>query len=497
LEQAEQPGVRLKPARAGAVDVGSESGQRFAPEGRAMGTDAARREGIGKHLGAARAEVAATWAALVLVVAFAGGCGDAPGSSTQHAWLELGPDGERIVRAITSEASCPTLEVDGRQVAMQVRAAPSPPAFPVLTCESVIAADATDAAVGGAALPLPHATVQRLAVIGDTGCRIETGHTIQACNDPTAWPFAGLAHAVAELVSWFTGEPVRPSLGDLAHAVAALDPDLIVHVGDYLYRESPCPDGDAGCAGSPYGYNWATIEADFFQPAEPLLRAAPLVLTRGNHESCNRAGPVWFRFFDPRPYEPACVDYTEPYAVEVGGLTFLMFDSSNASDTSVDPAQVAIYRQELATMATLAGPRSFVVTHRPFWAIGNGAKMGAPEQLFEDNPTLQAASGNELPAGVEAVLSGHIHFFQLLSFVEPRVPQVVVGNSGTELDPAVTTPLAGLEIAGATVASGATLDQFGFATMEPQDDGWAFTLRDMSGDVLRQCTIAGLQTSCS
>ena len=109
---------------------------------------------------------------------------------------------------------------------------------------------------------------------------------------------------------------------------------------------------------------------------------------------------------------------------------------------------------------------------------------------------MQAASENQLPSGVEAVLSGHVHLFQLLSFEQAWVPQLVVGNSGTDLDPAVTTPLDGLEIAGATVAHGETLDQFGFTTMEADGAGWRLTVRDMGGDVLRECTLSGTQASC-
>lgn len=443
------------------------------------------------------AAVIGAWAVCVTALAAVSGCSDAPSGSTDHAWLELGPGGERIARIITTDTTCPALEVDGRTVTMQVRALPDPPMFPVLTCEAIVPAEAAHATIGDAVLPLPRATTERIAVIGDTGCRIEDGHVSQACNDPSAWPFAGLAHAVAEVVAWLTGEPAHGDFKNLARSIAALDPDLIVHVGDYLYRESPCPEGDPGCADSPYGYNWETIEADFFAPAEPLFRTAPIALTRGNHESCNRAGAVWFRFLDPRPYDPDCVNYNEPYAIEVGGLQLLMFDSSNASDTSVDPAQVAVYRLQLDEMRRLAGPRSFVVTHRPFWVFGHAGEMDGQEVLFRDNPTLQAASENQLPSGVEAVLSGHVHLFQLLSFDQARVPQLVVGNSGTELDPAVTTPLDGLEIAGATVAVGETLDQFGFATMEAAGAGWHLTVRDMGGGVLRECTIAGTQVGCS
>ena len=66
---------------------------------------------------------------------------------------------------------------------------------------------------------VPAPDPQRILVLGDTGCRIK-GTFVQACNDPVAWPFAGLAKAAA-----------------------ALKPDLVIHLGDYLYRESPCPAG--------------------------------------------------------------------------------------------------------------------------------------------------------------------------------------------------------------------------------------------------------------
>ncbi len=105
-------------------------------------------------------------------------------------------------------------------------------------------------------LPLPEGPIRRIAVIGDTGCRVNDWEKkYQACNDPEAWPFAQVAQAVAD---W--------------------DPDLIVHVGDYLYRESPCPEGMAGCQGNPHGDNWATWDADFFTPAASAPRRRALDL---------------------------------------------------------------------------------------------------------------------------------------------------------------------------------------------------------------------------
>jgi hypothetical protein len=453
---------------------------------------AGRRDGVRRE----RGTIGKTALLACLTIAVLAGCSDAPPESRDYAWLELGPGGERLARLITTAETCPPIEVDGEKLAMQVRALPSPPDFPVLTCEAVVSPDAQDASVTGLVLPLPRDTVGRIAVIGDTGCRVQDGMTPQACNDPNAWPFPGLASTVSELISWLTGRPQQRYLSDLASSVAETDPDLIIHVGDYLYRYSPCPEGDSGCAGSPSGFNWQTIATDFFAPAEPMFRKAPLALTRGNHESCNAAGEVWFRFFDPQPYDPTCVNYTEVYAIEVGGLTLLMLDSSNAMDT-VMQSQVALYQQQFARLYQLAGPRSFLVTHRPLWGVANSAPKGQPEQLMVENVTLQASSGNELPPSVQAVLSGHVHVYQLLSFDPPRAPQMIVGNSGTSLAQIVTSPLAGLDVAGANVAVGDTLDEFGFVTLEASGaDDWRLTLRDFGGSTLQECTVAGFRVSC-
>jgi hypothetical protein len=150
-----------------------------------------------------------------------------------------------------------------------------PSSFPVLVCERQLPAGAARASVGGHTLPLLRHAVRRIVVVGDTGCVVQNAG-VQACNDAAAWPFARLAAAAA-----------------------AKKPDLVTHVGDYLSRENACPDGNAKCRGSPWGYGWDAWSADFFAPARDLLAAAPWVFVRGNHESCNRAGQGWWRFLDP------------------------------------------------------------------------------------------------------------------------------------------------------------------------------------------------------
>ena len=92
------------------------------------------------------------------------------------------------------------------------------------------------------------------------------------------------------------GPSARWPFATIAAIIAGHRPDLVVHLGDYYYRESSCPDGEEGCAGSPFGDRWSSWNADFFAPARPLLRSAPWVFVRGNHEGCERGGKGWYRF---------------------------------------------------------------------------------------------------------------------------------------------------------------------------------------------------------
>ena len=195
-------------------------------------------------------------------------------------WVELGPDGTSNVRAITDDA-CPSVLFDGAPTPMAVRSAPDqkienvkPAAFPVWGCVVAVPAGAVAAVLSGKPLPLARPNPQRILIFGDTGCRLAPGNPTQDCNDPVAWPF--------------------PKIAAMA---ASARPDLVIHVGDYHYRETACPGDARGCAGSPFGYGW--------DAAAPLLAAAPWVLVRGNHEACSRAGEGWFRFMDRLPMERA------------------------------------------------------------------------------------------------------------------------------------------------------------------------------------------------
>lgn len=372
-------------------------------------------------------------------------------------WVEMGPSGLVTVRAVTTQPDCPSVTLDGQSKLMQVRALPQPD-FPIRICETTIPSRIKDAKVEGQPLPLPKADPQRVVVIGDTGCRIKAPGSFQACNDPNAWPFA-----------------------TIAASAAAWQPDLVIHIGDYLYRETPCPDGNAGCAGSPWGDTWATWKDDFFTPALPLLKTSPWVMVRGNHEHCARAGRGWFLLLDPRPAPEPCPDITEPYSVEAGSQQLLVLDSAAAEEAAPTAELVAAYEKQFAVLKTLASSRAWLLTHRPPGSGGDG------------NKTLQAALRNGLPVGIQVVLSGHAHLFGLVSNLNTGLTQVIVGNSGAALHRELVRELtrASKDNAsrGITGANAKAIASFGFVTIERAADSWTWTARDVNGAPLITCRL--------
>ncbi|GGX99255.1 metallophosphoesterase [Massilia dura] len=429
------------------------------------------------------------------------------------AYVVLGEQGAATARVITAAAACPTLAVDGRPVPMTVRAAPAtvaqrptasgpedskPSAFPVLTCEAPLPAGTNAAAVGGAALPVPAPEARRIVVIGDTGCRLKKAdHAWQPCNDPEQFPFAAVTAAAAR---W--------------------KPDLVIHVGDYHYRENPCPEGNAGCAGSPWGYGWDAWREDFFRPAEALLRVAPWVMVRGNHESCARAGQGWWRFLDPRAPQPgrdcnaqqddATGDYSDPYAVPLGGdAQLLVLDTAATSWRGLKPGDTGFARYRDAYQKTEALSQraawNLLANHHPIFGIGTDVDKAGQAYLKLGDAGLQQSFGAVnpllLPPRVQALLSGHLHMWQHVSFRTDHPTQFVAGFSGT-LEDVVPLPE---NVAAVQPAPGAAIGAFsawqggfGFMTMERAGpDAWNVAVHDRHGTVRNRCHLQGRLASCA
>ncbi len=421
--------------------------------------------------------------------------------------LAAAPDGDTVALArviVDAGQGCPSLVTEAGAVAMRARGNPDPARFPVVVCEAVQPFGAA-AQVEGAAIALPAVTRSpvRIAVVGDTGCG-----TWQDCADPAAWPFARLAEQAAG-----TG------------------PDLVIHVGDYVYRGTPgtievngvkrgtynagnyaledeyCqlrdPYVSQNAAGSSLPDSWEAWRVDFFAPAAPLLSRAPWVPARGNHELCSRAGPGWFYFLDPHSDlldgELRCpvqrqdstalpnLLLSPPYRLDLGQLDLLVMDTANACDQHPNfPDRYAAQFAELAGPAE--GKPAWLVSHRPIWGVD-----WLDQGTFQtSNVTLQQALRHDphsaMPEGVELVLSGHIHRFEALTFPNTqRPPQLVVGNSGISLE---TDELAGqfeTDLDGARVR-GVAVDAFGYLDARPEPaGGWSARLVGTDAETLARC----------
>jgi hypothetical protein len=382
------------------------------------------------------------------------------------AWLELGEDGKAIARiVVNAPEDCPAITVDGAKRQMSLRQ-PMPAGLRP-ACEFAIPAGTRSVAVNGRSLVLPKSDPGRVVTIGDTGCRLK-GRQIQACNDPALWPFLRVA------------------------AGAAADkPELVIHVGDYLYRESACPDTSQElCGGSPIGDNWDAWNADFFQPGAELLAAAPWIFSRGNHEDCQRAWRGFFYYLDPRPWDGVCKEYSAPYLVTLGKFQVAMLDSSAVKEFDLNEAQIGEFAGELASLH----PQSaWLATHFPFWGFSTEPRLGAPKPLVA---ALEEAWEKAAPVNFTLILSGHIHLFEYVSADHGRPPQLVAGVGGTQMGVPYESSMKGTDIRGATVMGSRNLQKFGYILMTRAGATWHLELKDQQRTVLITCTVPGSSESC-
>lgn len=410
-------------------------------------------------------------------------------------WLQIAPGGHVLARTVTS-AGCPTIKVDGKSSTMSARAAASssaPPPGQRLVCETDVTG-ASKVSIAGTALKMPPKKAKRIVVLGDTGCRIKVAGQVDSTADMDH-DDSTTAAGKAKVQDCNTDWPFKT----VADSAAASQPDLVIHVGDYIYRESPCPSGDKKeCGGSPSGDNWSTWNADFFTPAKKLLAAAPWVFVRGNHEICKRVGKGWNYYLANDAYtaNDQCVDMAPAYTVSAGDFEAWIYDSSSSADADPTPAQVAEFTALFKQAAAAGLSHAWMVTHRPIWAVKAGGK-GERDKLQTLNATLQQAWVNSPVSGVDLSVSGHTHLFELLSFQQSLPPQVVIGNGGTELAHKIKAQLPGQVIGNATVTKGDSWDDFGYALFEPiKGGGWTLHLHDSKGKKKLDCTIAAGTTGC-
>jgi hypothetical protein len=379
------------------------------------------------------------------------------------AWVQYAADGKPHVRALAPQ-SCPAaVTYDGGSARIRTRAGTAP-GFDEVVCDAPIPAGARHVKLENLLLPSPVTAPQTIVVLGDTGCRMSAWEQ-QNCGDIADWPFPKIARAIAK---------VRP--------------DLLVHVGDYYYRETNCLTGVKDCLNR-WGDTSLSWNADWFWPARPLFASAPLVLIRGNHEDCERGGAAWFRYLDGADAVTACtpgaVDGSPPWAVSFGPLRLVVNDSAaDPSDGKPDPARITFYQTSYRQAQALApgAGEAWFLTHRPPYANTNQTQA-----LLQPGWKL---------APFRLVIAGHVHDFEAINLT--GYPALIVnGESGDDLDDAGSTA----KYIGQQMNNGSPVyafgspapyatKQFGFAVYEKKLAGWRISLRDVDGIERRVCSLA-------
>jgi hypothetical protein len=282
-------------------------------------------------------------------------------------------------------------------------------------------------------------SIDRIVVIGDTGCRFPAGQNCDRVD--VDWP-----------------------LKKIASLAAGRKPDLVIHVGDYLYRE--CPNGELLCGDPNEGNRWNAWQLDFFQQVRDLLVVAPWIFVRGNHERCGRQSEGWARLISPGPENSLdCVETAAPYLLEFRDINFVIVDSSAAGNANPLKGQTKL--RDILTR----------VERNPVWLLTHKPLHMLNEWLPNNTK-------------VDLVLSGHVHGF--ITYSLGPVMQLVVGNGGTNLD----LDLPGFD-AETNGTSTTTVGKHGYFLIERQIDRWLGTLYGTDDKVLETCVIQSSKTQCN
>jgi hypothetical protein len=102
------------------------------------------------------------------------------------------------------------------------------------------------------------------------------------------------------------------------------------------------------------------------------------------------------------------------------------------------------------------------------------------------------------PPNVQAILAGHVHLFEVVSFSTPQPAQFVSGNAGDWIDEPLPLPLptGSSPAPGAVMASLVATHRFGFMTMERDGARWRMVAHDARGAPMISCTLFERRAAC-
>lgn len=409
--------------------------------------------------------------ALISLV-FLAACAHKPSDKAENlTYVGLADSKNSFVRTIApKDGKCPAVQFAKAPGEVEVLATQETKFDTATVCEANLPEGTKTVIVGERRISIPESP-KRIIIFGDTGCRLK-GNYFQDCNNPQEWPFARIVKAI-----------------DKENA------DLIVHVGDYHYRET-CND-PVKCA--PFkdtlGYGYRAWEADFIAPAASLLQAKPFVFVRGNHEDCQRAHEGFSKLLTPLG-ENSCPQFQETRYTSFGNVLMVNFDNATLSDQKQDPKspEMAVWRAHYRKMVNMINSRSesevWLLVHRPIWGLA--PNWNGPAAVLPVNLNMQTLTKEmPLPKKVKFVFAGHIHNTQI-AVGNNRPVHIVMGEGGTALDhyDAATRRLIP---AGFTVLP----SNHGYMVLEKDSGGkWLGTVKGYDGQTNFVCSLEDPKMPC-
>ncbi len=222
------------------------------------------------------------------------------------------------------------------------------------------------------------------------------------------------------------------------------------------------------------------------------------MFARGNHESCARGGAGWFRLLDAAPEPLACPAESAPFKVDLGGLALYVLDSADTEDRSTPQKPVDAFARQLDAVRPGAGQSAWIVTHRPIWAMVDAARLGPIGPLeLPINATEQAAARGHGLAGVQMIVSGHIHHFASYAFGPSRPSQLVAGTGGDIGDEGDSAKLRTDDVTiDGLHATGFTFMQYGYLLLDRDGADWKGAFRDLDDKLLATCRLHARELTC-
>lgn len=317
----------------------------------------------------------------------------------------------------------------------------------------------------------------RIAILGDTGCRLKENkgqQFYQNCQSKEEWPYP-----------------------EVVKTIAQESYDFAIHTGDYHYREQCSDPKKCPQLSRSLGYGWTAWWDDFYQPTQPLFKKSPILFVRGNHEDCQRAFSGWGPLSVlQKKFEDSCHEI-EPYQwIEIEDLVLINFDDSAFDDRSswdaLDQKKwLSIFNELTERASSLKGKKEiWFLAHKPVFGFVPSREDAEPQAINENLKKLMVQS--KLVNQVDYFLSGHVHNQQVARDTHEGAIQVIVGHTGTSLDPFGRKILTD-QIVTATESK----KSFGYAIFERMGfKKWKWIFKNQQGRDELVCQVQGQKTQC-